>query len=83
MKNLYCVNDVKAQYHMPPLVFRNHDEAIRSFAQSIQKDESQLSQHPEDFILVHLGRWDEDKGILDPQEKTNLANGSDYVNNKE
>lgn len=82
MKKIYSVNDNKANYYLPPMVMRNHDEAIRSFKTACEQEGSQFKTHPNDFTFVCVAEWDEDTGTVIPLEKPLiLANGGDFVEN--
>lgn len=70
------VYDVKAEAYMRPFFARSTGEGLRSFSDEVNSGnkESALSHHPEDFILMELGDWDELSGELKVLEKPRTIN---------
>jgi len=79
MLNLYSVYDEKAQ-HFGYMFFRKtHAEAIRYFSDGARDKQTILGQHPEDFVLYHLGTVDEQNGFVEGVDVVNfLARGSEF-----
>lgn len=67
MSNLsvFAIYDSKAQYFMKPFNLRNKGEAIRGFSDIANDSNTVVGKHPEDFVLFHLGYFDEVKGIFE------------------
>lgn len=63
-KSIYTIYDQKAETYFPPSIFRNNGEALRSLSQEMENNDSLLSTCPEDYSLIKLGSWEEDKGII-------------------
>lgn len=59
------VYDKGAEAYMRPLFFRSEGEAMRSWLDAVNDPESVFSKHPEDYILMQVGYWDEDNGVLE------------------
>jgi len=57
--------------------------AIRSFADEVNKGDSQLGAHPEDFELWLLGQFDTDSGKLIPCDIEMKAVAKDLVVRKQ
>lgn len=80
--NVYSVHDNKAGYYMNPTVARSNPEAMRSFSDAVKHPESLFNKHPKDFTLVRIGKWDDEKGVIIPDEPDILANGADFEENQ-
>ena len=75
---MFSIQDTKAQTFNPPFYQKNHAEAIRTFSKICNDDTSMLSQFPEDFILLHLGAFDDETGELIPTSPSNIGTASQY-----
>ena len=58
----FSVLDTKAEYFSSPFYTRTLGEALRGFSDEAQNPESQLSKHPHDFRLFHVGHFDQANG---------------------
>jgi hypothetical protein len=68
MLKIYAVMDTKAEAFMNPFYVRTLGEAIRSFTDESNKQESPFFKHPEDFNLFELGDFDQFTGVLQPHK---------------
>lgn len=64
MLNVYTVRDAKAEAYMQPFFFMTKWQAIRAFWDLVNDGQSQVSRHPGDFALYHLGSYDDFKGVF-------------------
>lgn len=65
MKMLMCsVFDKGVSAYMQPFFCRTNAEAIRSFSDAVGKSDTPFCTHPEDYVLMHVGVWDDEKGDL-------------------
>jgi len=83
-KVIISVYDVKADVYSPPFFVHTKGEAIRSFADEVQNENSAIGRHPEDYHLFCLGDFIETTGeirVLEVKERIALA--SDFVKIKE
>lgn len=55
---IFTVYDLKSETYHNPMVARTKGEAIRMFGDTTQDPNSLLHKHPEDFVLFHLGSFD-------------------------
>ena len=79
-KQIFTVKEVKAEAYLHPFTTRATGEAIRSFSDEANNKTSGIGAHPADYILFHLGEFDEISGkitLLDAPHA--LGNGSDFV----
>ena len=55
---VFSVYDEKAEAYLPPFMLPKVQMALRTFGDTINNPESQMSRHPEDYQLFHLGQFD-------------------------
>lgn len=56
--------DKKARAFMHPFYCAHTDVGVRTFSQAANAADHQVSQHPEDFALFHLGTFDDENGLF-------------------
>ena len=60
---IVAVYDRQSAAYMTPMFFATTGQAIRSFADEVnRKDESLITRHPEDFSMHELGSFDPSDG---------------------
>lgn len=55
---MFTVLDTKSDYYHNPFLARTKGEAIRMFADTVQDKNTLFAKHPADFVLFHLGEFD-------------------------
>jgi len=57
---IYTVQDKKTEEYGNPMFLRTHGEAIRGFADAVNKQDenNSLYKHPEDYALFHIGEYE-------------------------
>lgn len=65
---VFSVYDSVSQVFHTPMFLRTRAEAVRGFSQQAKMKDSPISQHPTDYILYHVGTWDEETGNLESLE---------------
>ena len=79
--NLYAVLDKVSGVYDGPHPGKGDGEMIRNFGDHVRKEGTQINMHPEDFVLVRLGTWDDARGevvgYLEGPEK--IATGTDFI----
>lgn len=60
-----AIRDQKMDAFMRPFVVPALGVAIRGFSDEVNRKDSDMSKHPEDYALYHLGSFDEDFGQLE------------------
>ena len=73
------VQDVKAEFFGRPFTARSEAEAVRMFADGIKDNQTQMSQHPEDFILYHIGLFNDETGEITPGKPRILIAGTSLI----
>ena len=66
--NLYAIFDTASGVYDGPLRSRADAEAIRDFRGLVMNAETKVAQNPEDFYLVRIGMFDDNKGVLMPED---------------
>jgi len=56
---MFATFDTKAGFYSRPMFTRSKGEAIRSFADEVNKKDSYLNLHAEDFTLFELGTFED------------------------
>lgn len=56
---IYSIYDSKAHVYSRPVYLLNADVAHRAALDALQDKSTDLARHPEDFIMFHLGTWDD------------------------
>ena len=64
VKKIYSVYDVKAKYHLNPIVMKEDAEALRAFADLANDKQTMIGLHPEDFELFYLGTFDDNSAEI-------------------
>lgn len=78
-----AVRDRAVDAYGTPVFVSAVGQAVRSFVDECNRDDSQLSQHPEDFDLYLIGEYDQDRGQLLPLDPRQVAIGKDVKRPKE
>lgn len=75
--NIYSIYDEAAGAYATPFFMHNHGLATRAFADQVNNKESMIYNHPEQFILFHLGEYDDRTGEINT-ESVSLGRGIEY-----
>lgn len=76
---LFCVYDSKALHYGQPHLQQNEHVAIRAFAQAANEPGNPISQNPEDFSLIEIGYFDDEKGVLTAIDHVNHGLANTYI----
>lgn len=69
MKYAVCaVKDRAIDAFNRPIYVPTIGVAIRSFTDEVNRKDSELANHPEDYDLYELGSWDDQTAIYTPNE---------------
>lgn len=78
-----AIYDTAAETYGRPAFVAHKNQAIRSFRDEVLREDSNndLHKHPEDFILYHLGSFDDNNAKFTSHPKPELLiRGLDIVN---
>lgn len=75
-KIVLCLYDTKAELYNSPFVVPTIGVAYRNLADEVGRKgdpANQLAMHPEDFVCVQLGTFDEESGLLFPEKAPKMV----------
>ncbi len=75
----FSVYDAAAEAYMAPTFMQTKGQAIRSFADAVNKEDHAFARHADDYTLFHVGMFDESTGKFAPMEPDSLGNALTYV----
>lgn len=64
---IFSIYDKKAQAYILPHFFHQKGEAIRALEDAVNdmsNPNNQIARHPSDFVLMHLGDFDDRTGVV-------------------
>lgn len=62
---IFSVYDQKAQAYLPPFYLPNSALAIRTFTDAVNTDDHAFHKHPQDYLLVEIGEFDDSSATID------------------
>lgn len=65
-QQIFSVFDSKAETFNTPFFMAAKGQALRGFADEVNRRDSEVAKHPEDYTLFHLGEVDLDTGLVVP-----------------
>lgn len=77
--NVYTVLDKAVNAYLQPFYARGAGEAIRSFSDLANDGNTNIARHPEDFILMFLGEYDDASGLFNCQEPMRLVGATEVI----
>lgn len=76
-----AVKDRALDTFMRPFFTPALGAAIRSFQDEINRTESEMNKHPDDYDLYHLGHWDDASGAFQSfQQPIQIGIGKQLTN---
>lgn len=82
-QQVFSVFDAKAETFNTPFTMAAKGQALRGFQDEVNRPESEISKHPEDYTLFHLGEVDLDTGLITPLTTPNSLGLAIEFKNKE
>lgn len=84
IQKIFSVYDQKAEAYLPPFYLPTRAMAIRTFGDCANSADHQFSKHPQDYLLVELGEWDDNSGSFElyPALKS-LGTAFEYIKPEE
>lgn len=79
ISNIFTVHDVKADAYLPPFVYAQLAQAVRTFADCVNKPDHQFGAHPADYTLFHIGTFDDSSAKFEPTTPISLGNGVEFI----
>jgi len=59
---VFSLYDSKAKSFGPPFFLHQRGQAIRALGDLVKDGQSMVSRHPEDFVLYHIGEFNDSTG---------------------
>lgn len=78
-RNIYMVFDSAAAVYMGPLIYRTDGEALREWEAQATGADNKIGQNPEDFSFYRVGSFNDNDGVLVPEDKICLATAQEMV----
>lgn len=75
---VYAVRDAKTEAFSAPLFFITPAVAVRAFGDECNNSESPWHRHPEDYALFLLGTFDDNSGLIESQQPTQITSALDF-----
>lgn len=80
IQQIFTVLDTKTEAFLPPFYALTVGAAIRSFGDTVKDPSHHFAIHPDDFVLYHLGAWDDADAVFDPLENyAKLGTARDFL----
>lgn len=80
---ILSIRDRAVDAFMQPMFFATPGAGIRAFSDEINRQDSSMNKHPEDYDLYHLGEYDDATGKFAGLEAPRqVAIGKDLVASK-
>ncbi len=77
MMNIYTVKDLASETFLKPFTMLTDRDAKDGFAHVINEEETPYNKHPQDYVLMSLGMFDERTGLLQVSEPKTVARALD------
>lgn len=75
--NIYSIRDRAIDSYGRPFYMQTHAAATRAFKDELNREGSEMSPHPEDYDLFHLGSFNDATGEFITQQPQQIAIGKD------
>jgi len=75
----YAIYDSAAQVYMRPFYIQQDAQAERMFTDIATDANHEIGKHPEDYALIRLGTWDDNKGELESTQKTTIVTAIEAI----
>ena len=78
---LYSIYDSAAKVYNRPFYQHTKGQAIRSFTDLVNDEQSELNKHPADYYLAEMGVFEDDSGSLtQPTPPVKVIIGPEVLN---
>lgn len=79
IKKLYSVKDSNSKRFYPPMAFTCERDAVDSFTQAVEQENTMYQKFPKDFSLVEIGTFDEIHATLNVCDPRTVVEAADIV----
>lgn len=70
---VFAVRDRALDAFMQPFFVQSPGVAVRSFSDEVNRPESPMCNHPDDYDLYHIAEYDESTGKIIPLEDVRMV----------
>lgn len=78
--NVYSIYDAKTKLWSKPSYAQTHGQVLRDFQDLANDKKTTIGNHPEDYALYCIGSFDDEKGIIEQETKSqSLGMAIEYV----
>lgn len=81
IQHVVAVKDRALDAFMRPFCTPTLGAAIRSFQDEVNRKDSELNKHPEDYDLWHIADWDDNSGDFKTIKPQQIAIGKNVLTN--
>lgn len=74
----FAILDTKSQAYCKPWFSLTIPEALRTFTDAVNTPESPYYRHPADYLIYHVGSYDDSSGLLEPCQLVPLGSASNF-----
>lgn len=80
-KIVVAVSDRAVGAFMNPFTVPSRGAAVRAFSDEVNRADSEMNKHPEDYELHYLSEWDDETGSFSQgtEQKELLSRGKDVI----
>lgn len=75
----FTVYDSKAEAYLRPFFAGNRGQAMRSFGDACNDASHEFNKHAEDYTLFYIGAFNEESGMLEPDQMSTLGNALTFI----
>lgn len=79
---LLAVRDRQLDAFLRPFAAQSIGQAVRSFRDEINNNQSDMNKHPEDYELYHLGEFQDDTGVITATKPLQVALATNLIERK-
>lgn len=65
---MYAIYDSAARAFRAPMFMKSAGLAVRAFTDAVNSPDTELNAHPGDFSLARVGTFEDDSGVVIPEE---------------
>jgi len=72
INQMYVIFDSKAGIYNKPFFFINHQVAIRACRELLGEENNEITKHPGDFAMFHVGEYDDETAHIKVAQTQNV-----------
>jgi heterodisulfide reductase subunit A-like polyferredoxin len=77
--NIYTIYDTATGAYLRPFYAQSDGQAMRGFQDICNDATHEIAKHPEDYSLCRIGRFNDNKGRIEPEDVEVLATALEMV----